>query len=161
MPVAPLLALEEVGVVLGSLASGAEAVFAFVGERWWLASLADVVVRHISNGKATFPRSLTQAASIGGRLLFEQAANAIDSATLKRALQEAASFWESHVIIELAQRQGALNLDLAAAANLITQDIPEGESLPEWLSRMQHQTGYSRDRIMEMRNSFKEMMSDG
>lgn len=157
MPIAILAALGEVTTILSTLAAGAETVFAFIGQRWWLAAIADLVVRRATDNKFVFPRTLEHAVSLSGQALFEELTNHFKHSNAAPILREVGSYWETRAIMAQAAADGAFSVDVATAATIICQDIPPDMTLPQWIAKVRKETGYSEDRILALRTSFKEI----
>jgi len=154
MPVILLAALTELGSMLGTLSAGAEAVFSFVGSRWWLAALADVAVKHLTGGKHGFPRSMDQAMTTAGQLALAEAQAALTSQAMAPILRAVAEAWETRMIMDLAEREGGIKLNLDNAIDFIAKDIPDGMTLPEWINQVCVATGLTREQILALRANF-------
>jgi hypothetical protein len=139
----------------------AEVLFSFVGERWWLTALADLVVRHLTDGKESFPRTLDHAITAGGRMALERAFANSQNRDLANAVRAVATSWEARTIAELAKRDGTAKPDLEQLAAELTAEIPKHVKLPTWLRDVSARTGLSADVILNLRNSFARRFDNG
>jgi len=151
MPFLLLAAIAEVSTLVSTVAVGAEAAFLFIGERWWLQALADLVARHVTNGKYSFPRNVADATSLAGAAALSAIRSAADNTDLHAAIRHVVDGWEARLVLDLAERKGGVTIDIGSALSFIQAPIPDGVGLSEWLRDLAKATGLSSDQLLTLR----------
>jgi predicted Zn-dependent protease len=148
-------AFTEVLTALGLIRAGAAAAFTFIAKRWWLIALADLTISQLTGGKISFPRSLEEALGTGGAIalskLSEWLEPRIGDSSFESAIMEALNHWQATLVLDAAQRRGDIHPGAQQQADIVAAPIPENESLPAWLTRMETATGLARSAILHLR----------
>lgn len=153
MPLAFLIAGEELAAALPVIAAGASALIAYVGRRWWLQALLDVALRRVTNGAVSFPTMgdpktvlLTTGAEALIKLVEGEGARKVAEQLL--ASPEADNVIRTHTERILKDHPNA-----HAILNFLTGAIPTHMSLPDWLAYAARETGWGRDAILHVRTA--------